>query len=247
MNAVTPKLELPNITLILAETRATELAQLAVDDCVEKAVFGDIHLYTDGSKLRSPGAWVGKIPDYGTKRELLEFLMYEIAEPVTTSHLFYVEWDSGIYVPSMWKPEFLEYDYIGAPWWYTDGLNVGNGGFSLRSAKLVRFLKKYRGEYPVTNTAADDLLCRHWRPSLEQHGFKWAPDDLAMDFAFECVKRSRDSLHFGYHGLRNWRYIYQNDDLLKRLNLAENNPYIKSTTMLDQFWAGAGVHSYWEN
>ena len=37
-----------------------------------------------------------------------------------------------------WRPEFLDYDYIGAVWPHVlDKYNVGNGGFSLRSKALL--------------------------------------------------------------------------------------------------------------
>src|ERR1700687_3454326 len=44
--------------------------------------------------------------------------------------------------PAAWREEFLGCDYIGAQWfWHDDAMRVGNGGFSLRSRKLLLALQ----------------------------------------------------------------------------------------------------------
>jgi hypothetical protein len=53
--------------------------------------------------------------------------------------------------PELWSNDFLEYDYIGAPWMYSDTsyitdegehVPVGNGGFCLRSKKFLEMPTK---------------------------------------------------------------------------------------------------------
>jgi hypothetical protein len=45
-----------------------------------------------------------------------------------------------------WSDDYYNYDYIGAPWpdrftWIRPEEKVGNGGFSLRSMKLIEALR----------------------------------------------------------------------------------------------------------
>ena len=129
----------------------------------------------------------------------------------------------------MWSDEFLKYDYIGAPWWYKDGKNVGNGGFSLVSTPLKRYIFDRRWEYPCDTAVDDDLLCRTYRPRLEDAGFRWAPEPLAHDFAFECCRPSPDSRHFGFHAMFNWPYVLPHDRLLDRVGVALKSPYIRDS------------------
>ena len=121
---------------------------------------------------------------------------------------------------------FLDYDYAGACWWYQDSRNVGNGGFSLRSTALMRYLRKHRDIFPCTTPIDDDLLCRKYRPALEEKGFTWAPQEVAKDFAFECIQP--DPLKtFGFHGMFNWHLVLNEDQLMERAEIASHSNYIK--------------------
>ena len=99
-----------------------------------------------------------------------------------------------------WRKEFLEYDYIGAPWNYHDGRNVGNGGFSLRSKKLLQVLadsaeiQKFHPE--------DNLIGREYRPLSESKGIKFPSEELAWKFAIECGDKYGWTYkgQFGFHG-----------------------------------------------
>jgi hypothetical protein len=125
---------------------------------------------------------------------------------VRTSHYLTVEWDSWITDPAMWRPGFLDFDYIGAPWWYRDGMNVGNGGFSLRSAKLAQFVARRPEQFPPLSVE-DCALCRTYRPTLEQEGFRWADDATASDFAVEHTFVAGHDRHFGFHSVFNWPFV----------------------------------------
>lgn len=43
---------------------------------------------------------------------------------IETPHVLVVQYDGFILNPDAWTDEFLEYDYVGAPWWYEDEWNV---------------------------------------------------------------------------------------------------------------------------
>jgi len=126
----------------------------------------------------------------------------------------------------MWRDEFLSYDLIGAPWWYRDGKNVGNTGFALKSTVLARYIRDRRQKYPCDTSAEDDLLCRTYRRDLETAGFKWAPEAVAHDFAFECCRPSPTSQHFGFHACFNFGEVLDRDRLVERTKIMLQSKYI---------------------
>ncbi len=220
--------DLPDVTLCMIETREHDLARLAMLDCKRKVNFGDVLIFTDKPDLFVNESRTVVVPDWSEKVSWSQFRWQGIAPHLKTSHLLFIEWDAWVWDTSLWRDDFLNYDYIGAPWWYTDGKNVGNGGFSLRSTRLTRYLRKHRDVFPCTNCVDDDLLCRKYRPSLESIGFVWAPDKVAQDFAFECVRPDSTSRHWGFHGMFNWHFVLNEDELNQRAEVAYRSDYIKS-------------------
>jgi hypothetical protein len=77
-----------------------------------------------------------------------------------------VQWDGYVCNPDAWDPAFLDCDYIGAKWfWHNDAMRVGNGGFSLRSRRLLEALQDPRIALSVVE---DETICRTFRPLLER-------------------------------------------------------------------------------
>ena len=113
----------------------------------------------------------------------------------------------------MWNNDWLQYDYIGAPfpisenaYWANNGerVRVGNGGFSLRSRKLLEMpLKnnwKLRQEQGFFNE--DGNVCCYWRKEFLEEGIKYAPLELAVKFSFETPVQENDfgkTRTFGFH------------------------------------------------
>jgi hypothetical protein len=103
-----------------------------------------------------------------------------------------------------WRDEFLAYDYIGAVWpHFTDNKNVGNGGFSLRSRRLLQVTR----DLPSSGADAEDVvIARRFRPQLEAQGIRFAPESIARQFAYERTKPTGHE--FGFHGAFNLvRYL----------------------------------------
>lgn len=118
------------------------------------------------------------------------------------SHVLIIHPDGYIQKPTAWSDEWLQWDYIGATWWYKDGMNNGNGGFNLRSRKLIELCSKLELE---TFHPEDDVICRQIRPWLEkEYSIKFAPDDVANRFAIEAYAvpppYNAYSGQFGAHG-----------------------------------------------
>lgn len=227
-------LKLPDVTLVLVETREHELGRMALEDCLDKAVFGDVLILTDrpsefwGLSRLGVRPRIHVVPDWPKKIGWSQAWWYTVTPLLETAHSLNIQWDSWIWKPEMWSSEFLQYDYIGAPWWYKDGLNVGNGGFSLVSTRLKRYLRDRRLKYPCTTDVDDDLLCRKYRPALAAEGFRWAPERLAHDFAFECARPSPDSSHFGFHAAFNFGEVLPHERLVERVKVMARSPYISN-------------------
>jgi len=228
-------LRLPSVTLALIETREHDLAQLALEECESRVKFGDVLVSTDRpSQFLRADRRVISVPDWPEKVGWSRCFWYDVAQHVCTSHVLGIQWDSWIIHPESWRDEFLNYDFIGAPWWYTDGMNVGNGGFSLRSTKFMRYVRKHRDRFPCTNALDDDLYCRKYRIQLQAEGFNWAPVSVASNFAFECVQPSEDVKPFGFHAAFNFGKVLTPERLMERAKLMEASPNISKS----KIWKG---------
>lgn len=218
-------LELPDVTLLFVETRAHEITKRVIDDCCAKAKFGEILLYTDKPDLIpiETGARYIPVPDFPNKREAGQFYYQHACAGIRTDFALMMEWDAGIYDASKWRPEFLHYDYIGAPWRVRpeEGNAVGNGGFTIMSKRLGDFLTKNADRYPVYT---DVDLCRKHRKGLEAEGFKWPDTNLAGKFSWELMERDPD--HFGFHAAYNWPTMLPREEVVERAKIMLTSPYL---------------------
>jgi hypothetical protein len=240
------KPHLPDVTLVIVDTVCHELAALAVKDALERARFGAVVIHTDDTApfkriLGSADAFSDDDLVYFRKIERLTsvdaamaHLWYDAPALVETSHALIAQWDAGIVDAALWSDEFLDYDYVGAPWgWHGDAHEVGNGGFSLRSRRLMQYVAEHRDEFPLGHPE-DDVLCRRYRPELERCGFRWAPVELALRFSFERTGFSGVDRHFGYHGIFNWPRVFSFAALQERTLLALANKYLNHPKHLSE-------------
>lgn len=123
----------------------------------------------------------------------------ELWRYITTSHVLLIQHDGYVLDASAWTDEFLNYDYLGAPWNYKDGRNVGNGGFSMRSFRLMHAMGT--DDLIASNSVyapEDEVICRLYRKHLENTYRIWfAPEDLAHRFSFEMHPPRQKT--FGFH------------------------------------------------
>jgi len=209
-----PNLE--HVTLCCVDCVNHELAIAALSQCVQKCRFGRALFITDRDfALRDID--VVRIAPLQSRDAYSHFIVKELSPFVRTSHVLLIQWDGFIVNPLSWSDEFLDWDYIGARWgWPSDGHTVGNGGFSLRSKRLLDALT----DPHITDIAIeDDAICRTYRPYLEAtHGIRFAPEPVADRFAFEATYPT--GLPFGFHGLFNFWLFFQKRDLEVFLALA---------------------------
>lgn len=190
-----------SVTLVAIEFQWHDLTRYAIERSLEHIDPKEILIISDKEIL--PGArHIIRDPVAGMG-EYSNLMLKGTAEHVTTDHALYVQWDGIANDRTQWSDEFLKYDYIGAPWpWEPEGSDIGNGGFSLRSRRLLDACLDPRialtAEEPI---AEDKVIGKLNRTYLEQtHNIKFAPTDLASQFSFELGEHVPS---FGFHGLWN--------------------------------------------
>lgn len=180
-----------NVTATVAALRAS-LAHVNFADCI---LFTDADVPDDTTGIR-----VVSIPRLTSAKAYSEFILRDLAHHIVTEHCMIVQWDGFVIDGACWRPEFLAFDYVGAVWpQFEDGSSVGNGGFSLRSRRLLEAC--HDPSFQVAHPE-DVAICRLNRPLLEEHyGIQFAPRVVADRFSFERNRSSSPT--FGFHGVFN--------------------------------------------
>lgn len=177
--------DLPTVTLIGVDSNKERLHE-AIKKCSEWIRFGAI---------------VELNPDLRSKEEYSNFCINELYKYVHTEHMLICQYDGFVNNWMAWDNDWLKYDYIGAPWHYMDGMEVGNGGFSFRTQRLMQIVAKDPTIF--YKHPEDHQICRTYRPYLEsQYGIKFAPKEVAEKFSFEGYLQPSKVLsdQFGVHG-----------------------------------------------
>lgn len=213
------RLLLPEVTIVSINGKNPEKSVAAIRHSSREIEFGRQLLITnrplgkdstDGMEVQVEEG-LKTLPDYN------RFCLLELHDRIETEFCLIVQPDGFVVNPSLWSDFFLNYDYIGAPWNHLRSLEalqlsghpsrflpypiVGNGGFSLRSRRL---LKKVASLEPDTSRVPEDcVISLKLRCQLENDGMRFAPVRLAQQFSLEwhIDQCSVIGNHFGFHGL----------------------------------------------
>lgn len=205
-------LDLSSITLFCVDTRSPDLATWAIDRCLRQARFAKAVLLTNLAAVRQRRTDVDYVqaPPIASSRDYSRLMLTGVAPHVVGSHALVMQWDGFILHPELWDPAFLDYDYIGAVWPQFPATPVGNGGFSLRSRRLIECLHDARIKI---RHPEDRCICITNRSVLEtQFGIRFAPPDVAERFA---VERSAWRPAFGFHGFFNFANVLEPEELAR--------------------------------
>ena len=195
------RVDLPEVTLVAVSSLAIAATLRALHRSMRLIRFGAVKFLTDKAPTQTGDGveWVS-IPPINSRGDYSHFMLKNLHQHVQTSHALVAQWDGYVLHADAWTDAFLAYDYIGAPWpQFDDGLTVGNGGFSLRSARLL----SASATLPNGSGEAEDLIIgRRYRKYLENdHGVCFADEDVARTFAFERLPSL--GTEFGFHGVFN--------------------------------------------
>lgn len=210
-------LNLSNVTLLCVETRDPELAHWAIDRCLVGTRFAKVVLITNIGLVKNKRSEIeyAQAPPIATTKDYSNLLLTGIDQYVLGSHVLVIQWDSFIIHPNLWRNEFLDYDYIGPVWPHHPETPVGNGGFSLRSVKLLQAIKRpgFIKRHPE-----DYCICADNKDFLEKEcGILFAPPEVAEQFA---VERSEWHDAFGFHGFFNFGRVLSNEEIKEFLELS---------------------------
>lgn len=198
----------PSVALALADTQTHVLANNAIQACITRFDFQQVHVFTD-----MPQYWpqhhtvlVDKmrgIEDYN--RIILEHLPAVVEQ----DFCLVAQFDGFILNAEAFSPDFYNFDYIGAVWPDYPEHRVGNGGFSWRSKKLLDAVAQL-AHLRAPGQAEDLFICRSLRAELEtRHACVFADEATAQRFSYEIVPHDQPA--FGFHGVFNLPMVYRNN------------------------------------
>ena len=190
-----------DITIVAIDSLQYQATEFAIRQT--KKIFPNSPVvYFSDKEFYPKGEWVEVEPfdRYGHS-----VICHKLAPFIDTDYALFIQYDGFPVNPRAWTGEFLDYDYIGAPWpWYPEGSNVGNGGFSLRSKHLMNLCLQMEPQFDGDDSKwlEDGMIGVHYRPWLESKGIKFAPTALASRFSHEHPFGVKTA-SFGFHDKAN--------------------------------------------
>ena len=159
-------------------------------------------LITD-KDIKHPVHEIKKSPRLDNLPQLNLFCIKELYRYIDTPHFLIVQPDGYIIHPELWKDEWLNYDFIGAPWGDPkmkdkNGFQaIGNGGFCLRSKYITEFISKKWMLVPLPLVFAED---GYYSNAANHESFlKYPTVRQALEFSQEEIV-DPEIVPFGFHG-----------------------------------------------
>lgn len=193
-------IKLPEVTLVAMTGigyKVNEHVEAIKKSC-EGIEFGEVKLIQLGS-ITNIDSWNKAV-------------IYELPKYITTDFCILIHHDGYICNPICWNPDWLNYDFIGAPFplpndsfSYRDITGkiqrVGNS-VSLRSKKLLELSLERNLEWKSFHgyTNEDGFISVNYRHVYEEAGMKFAPLDVAVHFSKEHeIPENKDIKTFAFH------------------------------------------------
>jgi hypothetical protein len=210
------KLYLPDVTLISYASGSTYVDRTIFALCksYQDINFEAVKLLSDikPDNLPKEITWeyapkIDHINDYNL------YIFKYLGTHVDTSHCLLIQHDSWVLNADLWDDGWLQWDYCGAPWKIMDNayiswgskehVRVGNGGFSLRSKKLLDIPLIH--DLPLLQEQSffneDGVINCYYRELMIALGIKYAPVEVAAKFAYENDVQENFNIEkfFGFH------------------------------------------------
>ena len=198
----------PTVSLVIADTESYVLANNAIEACIARFDFSNVHVFTDEPKYWSQYQ-VCTVPTIQNIDDYNQIILEQLPHRVESDYCIVAQFDGFIINSDAFSSDFYKFDYIGAVWPDYPCLRVGNGGFSWRSKRLLDAVAQL-SHLRMEGEAEDLFICRSMRILLEQrYGCVFAPEDVARRFSYEIVPDSQPT--FGFHGIFNLPLVYKNN------------------------------------
>jgi len=205
---------LDQVTLCCIDTSNHALAQRSLLKSCDNFHFKKVLYFSDKINTVNNSIHTIEINKISSINDYNKFIIYNLNDYIDTDYVLIVQWDSWIVRPDLWKNIFFNFDYIGAAWHnFPKALSVGNGGFSLRSKRLMNSINAFDHKYDG-NIPEDLFICHSMRNNLiSDFQIRFAPIEVANLFSFERVGNPNQS--FGFHGLFNFYLFLSDQDIIE--------------------------------
>lgn len=209
------KLDLSNVTLVSISSNRIPQTIKAIEHCLQLCTFNNVVLFSDCDSV-----YTQKIEKIHSNKNATitqdynNFLVHSFTTNISefSDYVLIIHWDGFIVNTKAWDDSFFEYDYIGAPWPWTD--YCGNGGFCLRSKNFLRSQTRIINDIAKKEqlTGPEDVILSYTlRDKFVEMGCSYAPKDIAYKFSTEYGSYD-DHQSFGFHNLNlhpQFRYIVE--------------------------------------
>lgn len=220
------------ITLLCIGNTYHDLMQKSIQmslRAIEKECEEVLHI-TDNKDTNNRGL---VLPEKFGIDEYNQYVVKDLADIIKTEFVLIIQYDGIAVRNKYWTNDYYNYDYIGAPWpkefkWIQESERVGNGGFSLRSAKLLNALKDksitlHNDSMRFKNE--DSAICQGYGEYLKRkYKIKYAPVELANTFSNEWCNFSGKT--FGFHGVWNTPLYFDEDEVIKYIQSLSRNSWL---------------------
>jgi hypothetical protein len=215
------------ITVVAITSTDHELTKFSIEKTLENTPnVEDILVFSD-KKILDYGRFVELSTPF-TWEDYNQFRLKEVGKYLETEFVLFIEYDGMATNKNSWSDEFFKYDYIGAPLITRSEKEVGNGGFSLRTTKLMKILSEddniqlkhidYIFDNGINIKFEDSTICLYYKKYLQQkYNINFSPIDLAEQFSSEW---NTNLNCFGFHGLWNLPNFLKKKDYEKWLSVA---------------------------
>ena len=222
-------MNLKDITLVTVTSVDVDEAVMALELSSQNLHFGSIKLLSSQKPKN-----LDKNIEFIEINELnligySKYILNELGKHIDTNYCLIVQADGFVINSNLWTNEFLNYDYIGATWPKqlktinpsgTISMNrnrVGNGGFSLRSKKLLNVCEQIDFDKLKLPIYSEDLIICHFLYDLMlENGINFAPIEIANKFSIESIideNKFNTEFVFGFHG----KYLLKSNPLIVKI------------------------------
>ena len=191
---------LENVTLIALTSVKLEQTVKALEYSCKGIKFGQVKLVSDIKPDDLPNYITHEFTNKMSNIDEWNYAaIYELGKHVDTEFAILIHDDGFIVNPELWQDDFLNYDYIGAPWPIPNDnfsfldingeiIRCGNS-VSLRSKKLIDLPVKLNMEWKSFHGYynEDGFICVNNRHIYKKHGMKFADIDVAKYFSHETM------------------------------------------------------------
>jgi len=208
-------INLPSVTLVCLTSIDLPKAIMSIKHCCQYIKFADVKLITH-ENIETDGTFkVEKSPKFNNLQMYSDYLLGNLTQHFETTHCLHIQMDGLVSNPYMWTDEYLNYDYIGAPWSshlvgdILNKISLGQDQNGTPFETNIPTLKDYNVQnYRVgnggfslrskklcdltkkyvgkyPNKSEDCIMCFYEKGELVNNGIKYAPAELAGKFSVE--------------------------------------------------------------